>query len=207
MPTSPMDPESSFANLFEECESTTIHCSRMSQRIDGCHCMPSKVLMLLPPFKLNFVLPVNIFTLGLRDGSRWSPTPFLPFFQIVVWSPSFVGLRFYHSSKLGSARWLCGCPLPLGLARRRCGHPLPPSSTKRPCSFARRWCRCLFPPNSTRQQCSRLLPLSYARPSCTSTKQPCGCPLSHYSSKRPRNFARQWCWRPLPLSSTRQPCT
>jgi hypothetical protein len=91
----------------------------MSQRIDGCHCTPSKILLLLPSFKLNFVLPMNVFALGLRVGFGLSPEPFLPFFQTglrqtTVRSPSFAGLRSYHSSKSGLVRWLYSRPLQLG---------------------------------------------------------------------------------------------
>jgi hypothetical protein len=163
--------------------------------------------MLLPSFKLNFILPVNVFALGLRAGSGRSPVPLLPFFQIVVRLPLFVGLCSCHSSKPGFTRWLCSCVLSLGSARRRCGRPLPPSFVKRPCSFARQRCGHPLLSSFARQRCNRLLLLSYAKPPCTSAKRPCGCPLSHHSSRRPRNFARQRCRHPLPPSSTRQPCT
>ncbi len=206
-PTSSTNAELSCANLSDKRESATIHYSRMSQRIDGYHCMPSKIYMLMPSFKLNFVFPVNIFASGLRAGSGRSPAPLLPFFQIVVRSPSSVGLRSWHSSKPGSARRLCSCPLPQGSAKRRCRRPLPPSFVKQPCSFARRRCGCPLPPSSTRRRCSRPVLLSSAKPPCTSARRPCGCPLSHRSSRRSRSFARRYYWRPLPPSSTRRPCT
>jgi hypothetical protein len=147
--------------------------------------------MLLPSFKLNFVFPVNVFAPGLQASSGQSPVPFLPFFQVIMRSPSFLELRSCHSSELGSVRLLCNCPLPLGSARRWCGRPLLPSSIRWSCSFVRWRCGCPFSPSSARQRCSRPLLLSSAGPSCTFARWPCGCPLSRRSSKRPRNFARQ----------------
>ncbi len=156
--------------------------------------------MLLPSFKLNFVLPVNVFALGLPIGFGRSSAPLLPFFQIIVRSPSSVGLHSCHSSKPSSARRLCSWPFPLGFARRWCRRPLPPNSVKQPCNFTKRRCECPLPPTSARRLCGCRLPLSSARP-------PCGYLLSRRSSRRSRSFARQWCWHPLPPSSTRRPCT